>query len=112
MLQHSQVAGLDQCTEEVAAIGQQRGSFAPDVVCGQEGEATAVSGLSSLLPEKTVGPSNHVEGGTIYLSANDLTSVVVCTLLPIIGGTSFSADSRPVPAQPVLCERQSWSSTG
>lgn len=69
MLQHCQVAGLVQCTEEAAAVGEQRDSFAPGVICREKGEATAVSGLSSLLAEKTVGPSNCLQGSTIYLSA-------------------------------------------
>lgn len=54
MLQQCQVAELDQCTEETAAAEEQRGSFASGVVHGEEGEAMAVSGLSSLLAEKTV----------------------------------------------------------
>ena len=112
MLQHCQFAGLDQWTEEATAVGEQRGSFVPGVVQGEEGEATAVSGLSPLLAEKTAGPSNRLQGSTIYLSANDLTDTVVCALLTIIGGTRLSADSWPVPAQPVLCERQSWHSAG
>lgn len=60
MLQHCQVAGPDQRTEGAAAVGA-KSSFAPDVVHGEESEAVAVSGLSSLLAEKTVGPSNACE---------------------------------------------------
>lgn len=71
MLQHCQVAGPDQCTAEATAVGEQRDSCTPDVVCGEEGEAMADSGLSSLLAEKTVGPSNCLQGSTIYLSANE-----------------------------------------
>lgn len=112
MLQHCQVAGLDQCTEEAAATEQQRGSFAPDVVRGEEGEATAVSGLSPLLTEKTDDPSNRLQGTTGYLSANDLTGVVVRVLLSIIRGTRPSTDSWAVPAPPVLCERQPWCRAG
>lgn len=76
MLKYWQVAGSVQCTE-VADIGEQRGSFAPGVVHGGEDEATALSNLLSLLAEKTDGSSNCLQGSAIYLSANDLTGVVV-----------------------------------
>lgn len=104
MLQHCQVARPDQCTAEATAVGEQRDSCIPDVECGEEGEAVAVSGLSFLLAEKTVGPSNCVQGSIIYLSANEH-GMVVHELWAVVGGTGLSADSRTVPGQPGLCER-------
>lgn len=99
------MAGSSQSTAESAAVGEQGGSFAPGVVHGEEGEAVAVSGLSSSLAEKTAGPPNHPQSSTISLSANDLMLGVVGVLLPLIGGTRLSDDSWPVPGQPGLCER-------
>lgn len=53
-----------------------------------------------------------LRGNTIFLSANDLTGVVVHVLLLISRGARLSAESWPLPAQPVLRERRPWRNAG
>lgn len=100
MLQHCQVAGPDQCREEATAVGEQRGSLTPGIVHREEGEAVVASALSSLLTEKRIGPSDHLQGSTIE---------PLCKWPHQCGspwafsirGTKLLTDSWPVPVQPL-----------
>ena len=49
MLQCCLVAGLDQCTEEAIAVGEQGHSFAPGVVRGEEGKRVRECSLCSVI---------------------------------------------------------------